>query len=51
MIVRVQGSGQYRLADGALSELNMLDSDLQKAVDGFLGNSRVPKFPVVKQRP
>ena len=34
MIVRVQGSDQYRLADGALSELNMLDSDLQKAVDG-----------------
>ena len=33
MIVRVQGSGQYRLEDGAVSELNGLDSELQKAVE------------------
>lgn len=33
MIVRVQGSGQYRLEDGAAAGLNALDGDLQKAVD------------------
>ena len=33
MIVRVQGSGQYRLEDGAAAGLNALDGDLQRAVD------------------
>jgi hypothetical protein len=32
MIIRVQGSGQYRLTDGALTGLNSLDSQLQDAV-------------------
>jgi hypothetical protein len=32
MIVRVQGSGQYRLEDGAVSGLNKLDSELLDAV-------------------
>ncbi|MDB5056767.1 MAG: hypothetical protein JWO59_239 [Chloroflexi bacterium] len=32
MIIRVQSSGQYRLADGAISGLNNLDSQLQEAV-------------------
>lgn len=33
MIVRVQGSGQYRLEAAAIPGLNQLDTDLQKAVD------------------
>jgi len=33
MIIRVQGSGQYRLADAALDGLNRLDNDLQAAVN------------------
>jgi hypothetical protein len=32
MIVRVQGSGQYRLEDGAVSGLNNLDRELLDAV-------------------
>jgi hypothetical protein len=32
MIVRVQGSGQYRLEDGAVSGLNSLDIELVDAV-------------------
>jgi len=32
MIVRVQGSGQYKLADSAVGGLNSLDSDLLTAV-------------------
>jgi hypothetical protein len=32
MIVRVQGSGQYRLEDGAVSGLNSLDTELLDAV-------------------
>ena len=32
MVIRVQGSGQYRLEDGALSGLNQLDGDLLSAV-------------------
>jgi PspA-Associated protein len=32
MVIRVQGSGQYRLADEALSGLNAIDSQLQDAV-------------------
>lgn len=32
MIVRVQGSGQYRLEDGAADGLNQLDSELVTAV-------------------
>jgi hypothetical protein len=32
MIVRVQGSGQYRLEDGAVAGLNKLDSQLLDAV-------------------
>lgn len=33
MIVRVQGSGQYRLEDGAVAGLNQLDGELLKAVE------------------
>jgi hypothetical protein len=33
MIVRVQGSGQYRLEDGSIGGLNQLDSELLKAVE------------------
>jgi hypothetical protein len=33
MIVRVQGSGQYRLEDGSVTGLNQLDSELLKAVE------------------
>ena len=32
MVIRVQSSGQYRLADEALSGLNAIDSQLQGAV-------------------
>jgi hypothetical protein len=32
MIIRVQGSGQYRLEDGAVSGLNRLDNELLDAV-------------------
>lgn len=32
MIIRVQGSGQYRLQDEAVNGLNALDSTLQEAV-------------------
>jgi hypothetical protein len=32
MIVRVQGAGQYRLEDGAVSGLNALDGELLSAV-------------------
>ena len=32
MIIRVQGSGQYRLEDGAISGVNEIDSRLLQAV-------------------
>jgi hypothetical protein len=32
MIIRVQGSGQYRLVDRAIEGLNALDGQLQEAV-------------------
>ena len=32
MIVRVQGSGQYRLEDGSVTGLNQLDGELLSAV-------------------
>lgn len=32
MIVRVQGAGQYRLADEAVTHLNALDSQLLQAI-------------------
>jgi hypothetical protein len=32
MVIRVQGSGQYRLGDDALRGLNAIDSELQDAV-------------------
>ncbi len=32
MIIRVQGSGQYRIADSAIDGLNALDNQLQEAV-------------------
>jgi hypothetical protein len=40
MIVRIMGEGQYRLADEKLDQLNLVDTDLEKAVsandeDGF----------------
>ena len=40
MIVRIMGEGQYKLADEKLDQLNVVDTDLEKAVaagdeDGF----------------
>jgi PspAA-like protein len=32
MIVRIMGEGQYKLADEKLDELNLVDTDLEKAV-------------------
>jgi len=32
MVIRVQGSGQYRLQEDAVNGLNMLDTTLQEAV-------------------
>jgi PspA-Associated protein len=34
MIVRISGEGQFEVPDGHLEELNRLDDDLTKAVDG-----------------
>ena len=40
MIVRIMGEGQYKLADDKVDQLNVVDTDLEKAVsaadeDGF----------------
>ncbi|GAA0958949.1 hypothetical protein GCM10009554_71870 [Kribbella koreensis] len=32
MIVRIMGEGQYQLADEKLDQLNLVDTDLEKAV-------------------
>ncbi|QNE22017.1 hypothetical protein F1D05_33985 [Kribbella qitaiheensis] len=32
MIVRIMGEGQYKLADDKLDQLNLVDTDLEKAV-------------------
>jgi hypothetical protein len=34
MIVRISGEGQFEVPDGHVDELNRLDEDLTKAVDG-----------------
>jgi len=34
MIVRISGEGQFEVPDGHVGELNRLDQDLTKAVDG-----------------
>jgi hypothetical protein len=34
MIVRISGEGQFEVPDGHVEELNRLDNDLTKAVDG-----------------
>ena len=34
MIVRISGEGQFEVPDGHVDELNRLDDDLTKAVDG-----------------
>ena len=34
MIVRISGEGQFDVPDGHVDELNRLDDDLTKAVDG-----------------
>lgn len=33
MIIRIMGEGQLKVDDGAVEELNHLDSDLEKAVE------------------
>jgi hypothetical protein len=34
MIVRISGEGQFEVPEGHVDELNRLDNDLSKAVDG-----------------
>ena len=34
MIIRIMGEGQLKLEDSAVDELNKLDADLEKAVEG-----------------
>jgi hypothetical protein len=34
VIVRILGEGQLELPDGVLDELNLLDADVERAVDG-----------------
>ena len=34
MIVRISGEGQFEVPEGHVDELNRLDDDLTKAVDG-----------------
>jgi hypothetical protein len=34
MIVRISGEGQFEVPEGHIDELNRLDNDLTKAVDG-----------------
>lgn len=34
MIIRIMGEGQLKLEDPAVDELNKLDADLEKAVEG-----------------
>jgi hypothetical protein len=49
MIVRIMGEGQYRLPDEKLDQLNVIDSDLEKAVSAGDDGAFGPAFAALLQ--